>query len=76
MIFCTFIPLSLCRCPLPLSLFILLWIDACGVFEVTAEIGGGGETKLEGCLLDALLGVGVHDALRLCCHILLNPFQG
>ena len=56
------------------SVFILLRIDTGGTLEVAAEIGGGGETKLEGGFLDSLFGVRVHDELRLRRHILLNPF--
>ena len=57
------------------SLFILLRIDAGGALEVAAEIGGVRETEFVGGLLDRLLRMHVHDALRLRRHILLNPFQ-
>ena len=56
-------------------LFILLRIDASSTLEVAAEIGGRGETELEGGLLDCLFGIHVHDKLRLCSYILLNPCQ-
>jgi len=57
-------------------LFILLWINACGTFEISAEISGVGKTELVGGLLHCLLRIRVHDAFRLRRHILLNPFQG
>ena len=55
---------------------ILLRIDAGGTLEITAEIGCGGETELIGGLLDGLLRMRIHDKLRLCRYLLLNPFQG
>ena len=46
-------------------LFILLRIDASGMLEIAAEIGGGGETELESGLLHRLFGVCIHDKLRM-----------
>jgi len=43
------------------------------MLEVSAEIAGGGETELEGGLLDCLLGMRVHDAFLpqwRCCFLL------
>ena len=57
--------------PLP----IIHRVDACRALEVAAEVGGGGEAQLDGCLLHRLLWIGVHDALGLRRHILLDPFQ-
>jgi hypothetical protein len=45
--------------PLTPTLFIFLRIDAGGTLEIAAEIGGGGESELEGCILDRLLGMRV-----------------
>ena len=42
-------------------LFILLRIDASGMLEIAAEIGGGGETELEGSFLHRLFGVCIHN---------------
>ena len=45
------------------------------MFEIAAEISGGGKTQLVGGFFDCLLGMRVYDALRLRHHIPLNPFQ-
>ena len=55
--------------------FVFLRSDAGGALEIAAEMTGGGETELQGGLLDGLIRMIAHDPFRLCADIILDPFE-